>query len=142
MNDGSSVRRHGAAVARHAVPFDSATSEAIAAGLASFTGYRLVDWFTGRGGVGGAPPTRNEQDALRVFVSGGGHLLFSGSNVASRLAAGDTADQAFLADILRAAVGSGTSTLLVEGQPGEWLASATGLELDNGTSGVPSAGGS
>jgi MYXO-CTERM domain-containing protein len=135
MNDGSSVRRHGAAVARHEVAFDSATSEAIAAGLASFTGYQLVDWFTGRGGVGGAPPTRAEQDALRAFVTGGGHLLFSGSNVASRLAAGDAADQAFLAEILRAAVGSGASTLLVEGQPGDWLASATGLVLDNGTLG-------
>jgi MYXO-CTERM domain-containing protein len=135
MNDGSPVRRHGAAVARHEVAFDSATSEAIAAGLTSFTGYPLVDWFTGRGGVGGAAPTRAEQDALRAFVTGGGHLLFSGSNVASRLAAGDTADQAFLADILRAAVGSGASTFLVEGQPGEWLGSATGMALDNGTSG-------
>jgi N-acetylmuramoyl-L-alanine amidase len=135
MNDGSSVRRHGAAVARHAVPFDSATSEALGAGLATLTGYRLVDWFTGRGGVAGAAPTRAEQDALRVFVGGGGHLFFSGSNAASRLATGDAADQAFLADILRAAVGSGTSSLLVEGQPGGWLASATGLALDNGTSG-------
>ncbi len=52
MNDGSSVRRHGAAVARHEVAFDSATNEAIAAGLVSFSGYQLVDWFTGRGGVG------------------------------------------------------------------------------------------
>ncbi len=135
MNDGSSVRRHGAAVARHEVAFDSATSEAIAAGLASFTGYRLVDWFTGRGGVGGAAPTRAEQDALRSFVTAGGHLLFSGSNVASRLAMGDASDQAFLADILRAAVGSGTSSLLVEGQPGDWLAAATGLRLEDGASG-------
>ncbi|MDY7224971.1 N-acetylmuramoyl-L-alanine amidase [Hyalangium rubrum] len=135
MNDGSSVRRHGAAVARHEVAFDSATSEAIAAGLASFTGYGLIDWFTGRGGVGGAGPTRAEQVALTTFVTGGGHLLFSGSNVASRLAAGDTDDQAFLANILRAAVGNGTSSLLVEGQPGDWLEAATGLVLEDGTRG-------
>jgi uncharacterized protein (TIGR03382 family) len=135
MNDGSSVRRHGAAVARHSVAFDSETNEAFAASLVSFTGYQLVDWFTGRGGVGGAAPTRAEQDALRAFVTGGGHLLFSGSNAASRLAAGDAADQAFLGEILRAAVGSGSSSLLVEGQPGEWLEAATGIELDDGTRG-------
>jgi hypothetical protein len=135
MNDGSSVRRHGAAVAKHEVAFDSATNEGVAAGLVSLSSYRLIDWFTGRGGVGGAPPTRAEQDALRAFVTGGGHLLLSGSHVASRLAAGDTADQAFLADILRAAAGSGSSSLLVEGQPGGWLESATGLQLDDGTRG-------
>ncbi|WP_407739085.1 N-acetylmuramoyl-L-alanine amidase [Hyalangium sp.] len=134
MNDGSSVRRHGAAIARE-VPFDSATNEALAAGLVSFTGYRMVDWFTGRGEAGGAAPTRAEQDALRAFVTAGGHLLFSGSNVASRLAAGDANDQAFLADILRAAVGNGSSSLLVEGQPNDWLAAATGIELDDGTRG-------
>ncbi|WP_444881618.1 golvesin C-terminal-like domain-containing protein [Hyalangium versicolor] len=135
MNDGTSVRRHGAAVARYEVAFDSATNEAFAAGLVSLSGYQLVDWFTGRGGVAGAAPIRAEQDALRAFVTGGGHLLFSGSNVASRLAAGDADDQAFLADILRAAVGNGSSSLLVEGQPGEWLESASGIELDDGTRG-------
>ncbi|WP_224245066.1 golvesin C-terminal-like domain-containing protein [Hyalangium gracile] len=135
MNDGSSVRRHGAAVARHEVAFDSATNEAFAASLVSLSGYQLVDWFTGRGGPGGAAPTRAEQDALRAFVTGGGHLLFSGSQAASRLATGDMADQAFLADILRAAVASGSSSLLVEGQPGEWLASVAGMELDDGTRG-------
>ncbi|SEM83826.1 N-acetylmuramoyl-L-alanine amidase [Stigmatella aurantiaca] len=136
MNDGSSIRRHGAAVARHAVAFDSATNEAFAAKLTNLTGYRLVDWFTGRGGVKGAPPTRDEQVALRDFVSKGGHLLFSGSNAASQLLAGSAEDQAFLADILRATVGSsGTSSLLVEGQPGQWLAPATNLALDDGTRG-------
>ncbi|WP_414654248.1 N-acetylmuramoyl-L-alanine amidase [Hyalangium sp.] len=135
MNDGSSVRRHGAAVTRHEVAFDSATNEALGAGLVSLSDYRLIDWFTGRGGVGGAAPTREEQDALRAFVTGGGHLLFSGSNVASQLAAGDAADQAFLADILRAAVGSGSSSLFVEGQPGDWLEFATALQLDDGTRG-------
>jgi N-acetylmuramoyl-L-alanine amidase len=135
MNDGSSIRRHGAAVARHALPFDSATNEAFAAGLVSLTGYRLVDWFTGRGGVGGAAPTPAEQAALRAFVTGGGHLLFSGSHAASRLAAGDAADQAFLAEVLRAAPGTGSPSLLVEGQPGDWLAGAMGLALDDGTRG-------
>ncbi len=140
MNDGSSVRRHGAAVARHELAFDSATNDALASGLASVTSYQVIDWFTGRGGEGGAAPTRAEQDALRAFVLAGGHLLFSGSHAASQLAAGDADDQAFLADILRAAVGNGTSTLLVEGQPGDWLASASGLMLDDGTAGGLSVG--
>ncbi|MDC0708583.1 N-acetylmuramoyl-L-alanine amidase [Stigmatella sp. ncwal1] len=140
MNDGSSVRRHGAAVARHEVAFDSATNEALASGLAELTGYSLVDWFTGRGGVKGAPPTRMEQDAIRAFVSAGGHLIFSGSHAASQLFAGGAEDQAFLADILRASVESGASSLLVEGQPTQWLASATHLMLDDGTLGGLSVG--
>jgi uncharacterized protein (TIGR03382 family) len=135
LNDGSSIRRHGAAVTRHAVAFDSATNEAFAAGLVNLTGYQLVDWFTGQGGVKGAPPTRGEQDALRAFVSTGGHLLFSGSHAATQLLAGSAQDQAFLADILHAAVASGTPSLSVEGEPSRWLAAATPVVLDDGTRG-------
>ncbi|AGC44550.1 putative N-acetylmuramoyl-L-alanine amidase [Myxococcus stipitatus DSM 14675] len=139
MNDGTYVRRHGDAMSQSGLVFDSATSAAVAAGLVSpgaGTGYRVVDWFTGRGGAQGTRLTRAEQDALRAFVTGGGHLLLSGSQVASALAAGDSADKAFLADILRAAPLSGTPSLTVEGLPGDFLSSLTGVSLDDGTRGA------
>ncbi|MCP3101883.1 N-acetylmuramoyl-L-alanine amidase [Myxococcus sp. K15C18031901] len=138
MNDGSYARRHGDAVAYSGLAFDSATSAAVAAGLISpGAGYEVVDWFTGRGGVEGARPTRAEQDALRAFVAGGGHLLLSGSQVASALAVGSADDKAFLADILRASPAGGTPPLAVEGIPGaDYLSELTGVTLDDGTKGA------
>ncbi|PTL78160.1 N-acetylmuramoyl-L-alanine amidase [Vitiosangium sp. GDMCC 1.1324] len=136
MNDGTFLRRHGDAVARHAVAFDGATSEALAAGLLTPVGYRVLDWFIGRGGVGGAGPGSAEQELMRTFVTGGGHLLLSGSHVASSLSAGDSTSQAFLADILHASLSGEASSLLVEGLPDGWLKELSGAVLDNGTLGA------
>nr|BDT33736.1 N-acetylmuramoyl-L-alanine amidase [Myxococcus sp. MH1] len=153
MNDGTYVRRHGDAMSQSGVAFDSATSGAVAAGLVSVgAGYRVVDWFTGRGGAAGAGLTRAEQDTLRAYVMGGGHLLLSGSQVASALSVGDADDKAFLTDILRASVGTGAPPRSVEGVPGDFLADWTGVALDDGTRGaypvgstdllIPASGGS
>jgi hypothetical protein len=137
MNDGTYVRRHGDALAHAGQAFDSATSAALPAGLVSLgTPYLLVDWFTGRGGADGARPTRLEQEALRAFVTGGGSLLLSGSQVASALAVGTAEDRAFLADVLRAAPGGGTPPLTVEGLAGGWLSGLPGGALDDGTRGA------
>ncbi|MCY1034558.1 N-acetylmuramoyl-L-alanine amidase [Corallococcus sp. BB11-1] len=136
MNDGSYLRQHGAAFAQAAVAFDSATGNAVAAGLVSPAGYRLVDWSTGRGGVGGAGLTRTEQDALRAFVTGGGHLLLSGGRTVSTLAAGSAEDQLFLADILRASIATGAPAFQVEGSAGGLLPDLTAAPLDDGTLGA------
>ncbi|WP_164016771.1 N-acetylmuramoyl-L-alanine amidase [Pyxidicoccus trucidator] len=137
MNDGTYVRRHGEALVYANWPFDSATSAALGAGLVTLAApYQLVDWFTGRGGADGARPTRQEQDALRAFVTAGGHLMLSGTQVASALAVGSAEDQAFLADILRATVAGGTPPLTVEGLPGDWLSGLSGGALDDGTRGA------
>ncbi|MFB1479673.1 N-acetylmuramoyl-L-alanine amidase [Corallococcus sp. RDP092CA] len=133
MNDGSYLRQHGAAFAQAAVAFDSATGDAVAAGLVSPTGYRLVDWSTGRGGVAGAGPTRAEQDALRAFVSGGGHLLLSGGRTVSTLAAGSADDKLFLSDILRASIAAGAPAARVEGSAGGILADLPATPLADGT---------
>lgn len=137
MNDGTYVRRHGEALSRLGVAFDSATNEALAAsGLVTLGGYRVVDWFTGRGGVGGRGLSRDEQDALRAFVTGGGHLMLSGSHIASTLAAGEAEDRAFLADILRAEPDSGSPSPWVEGLPDGYLAALARVALDDGTRGA------
>ncbi|MCY1015058.1 N-acetylmuramoyl-L-alanine amidase [Pyxidicoccus sp. MSG2] len=137
MNDGTYVRRHGEALAYASTAFDSATSAALKEGLVSLAApYTVVDWFTGRGGEDGARPTRQEQDALRAFVTGGGHLLLSGSQVVSSLAVGSVEDQAFLADILRASPGTGSAPLAVEGLAGGWLSGLPAALLDDGTHGA------
>ncbi|RKH51582.1 N-acetylmuramoyl-L-alanine amidase [Corallococcus sp. AB050B] len=132
-NDGSYLRQHGAAFAQSAVAFDSATGNAVAAGLVSPTGYRLVDWSTGRGGVGGAGLTRMEQDALRAFVTGGGHLMLSGGRTVSTLAAGTADDKLFLADILRASIAAGAPAARVEGSAGGLLSDLPATALADGT---------
>jgi hypothetical protein len=141
MNDGTALRRHGEALGRQGVAFDGATTEALASGLFVPLGYRVMDWFTGRGGPGGAGPDSAEQALLRSFVTGGGHLVLSGSHVASALAAGGPGDQAFLAEILHASSGGISSTSWVAGYPGEWLAGLSGAVLDDGTHGAFPVGG-
>jgi len=136
MNDGTGLRRHGDAVAQHGVAFDGATSQAIAEGLLTPVGYRVLDWFTGRGGDGGAGPGTADLELMRAFVTGGGHLLLSGSHVASALSVGGTAEQAFLSDVLQASLGGGASVLSVEGLPDGWLKALSGAVLDNGTLGA------
>ncbi|QSQ28218.1 N-acetylmuramoyl-L-alanine amidase [Pyxidicoccus parkwayensis] len=137
MNDGTYVRRHGDALTQASTAFDSATSPALKEGLITLAApYTVVDWFTGRGGESGARPTRQEQDTLRAFVTGGGSLLLSGGQVASALAVGGAEDQAFLADILRATPGTGSPPLTVEGLASGWLSGVPAGILDDGTRGA------
>ena len=74
---------------------------------------------------------------MRTFVTGGGHLLLSGSHVASALAVGGTAEQAFLSDILRVSLGGAARP------PSRWRGCRTGgsqglsgAVLDDGTLGT------
>jgi hypothetical protein len=135
MNDGTALRRHGDAVSQLGVAFDGATSEALSAGLFTPVGYRVLDWFTGRGGIGGAGPDAAEQALMRTFVAGGGHLLLSGSHVASALAAGGPADQSFLTEVLHALPGCSASALLVNGLSDRWFPGLSGSLLDDGQRG-------
>ncbi|MET0402475.1 MAG: N-acetylmuramoyl-L-alanine amidase [Cystobacter sp.] len=141
MNDGTALRRHGDAVARNAVAFDGATSEAIAAGLLTPVGYRVLDWFSGRGQARSDGPDAGEQALLRAFVLGGGHLLLSGSQVASGLALGSAEDQSFLADILHARVTCAPPSPRVGGLPEGLFAGLTGSLLDDGQRGSFPVGG-
>jgi len=141
MNDGTALRRHGEALTRNAVPFDGATTGALLGGLTTPLGYEVLDWFMGRGGPGGSGPTAAEQGLLRGVVSGGGHLLLSGSHVASALSMGTPEDQAFLAEVLRVSAGGTASTSFVEGRSDGWLAGLSGAVLDDGTFGAFPVGG-
>ncbi|RYZ37636.1 MAG: N-acetylmuramoyl-L-alanine amidase, partial [Myxococcaceae bacterium] len=108
----------------------------VAEGLVSPTDYRLVDWATGRGGVAGAGLTRTEQDFLRAFVTGGGHLLLSGSRTVFTLSQGSAEDKAFLADILRTSFSAGSALGRVEGSTPGLFQDLPVTPLDDGTLGA------
>ncbi|MFY0575120.1 fibronectin type III domain-containing protein [Cystobacter fuscus] len=135
MNDGTALRRHGDALARNAVAFDGATGEAIAAGLITPVGYPVLDWFSGRGQARSRGPDATEQALLRAFVLGGGHLLLSGSQVASALAVGSAEDVAFLTDILHARPVCGLSAPRVGGLAEGLFPGLAGSLLDDGRRG-------
>jgi MYXO-CTERM domain-containing protein len=100
MNDFSYVARHGQAIASAGGAFDSAGADAIDAGDLLRAAYPALDWF--RGGQVGPLFSAATRDQLASYVADGGRILVSGANVASTLAAGDVADQAFLAGTLHA----------------------------------------
>lgn len=135
MNDGSYVRRHGEAIAYAQVAFDSASAEALTAMSLSLAGYSLVDWFVGRGLEQGRAPTAAQQAAIRSHVEAGRHLFFSGSHVVSALAAGDANDQAFLSQVLHAAIASGVPSLSWAPTPDQLLAGLSDVALDDGLKG-------
>ncbi len=140
MNDGTYLRRHGAALDALEVAFDSATAGAMAAGEVPLAPYALVDFMAGRGASGTVQVLPGVRDLLHPYVEGGGRLLLSGPHVASGLGGGAAADQQFLADILRAQVGAGSGTSTVEGVGGEALDGINPLALDNGLFGAYPAG--
>ncbi len=87
MNARDYVVHHGEAVPP-AYSWDSASNEAVAAGLVPLARYAMVDWLLGEesleedGTLDGA-----ERTALRAFVEGGGALFLSGSEWAWDLVA-------------------------------------------------------
>ena len=138
MNDSAALRRHGEAVAGNGLAFDGATSEAVAAGLLTPVGYPVLDWFSGRGEAQGPGPSAEEQALLRSFVQGGGHLLLSGSQVVSALAAANPVDPSFLTDVLHVLPRCGPASPQVDGRGGDFaLASSV---LDDGRRGSSAAG--
>ena len=103
MNDGSYAARHGAAIAAAGFSFDGASDEAIEEGDIDLAGYTALDWFTGEDSVGDDPFPAATREALDRFLTGGGRLLLSGSEVVWALAdQGDADDAAFARDVLHA----------------------------------------
>ncbi len=124
MNDGSTVRRYGDALNANTVPFDSVSSETLAANPVTITSYNLLIWAAGRGHEGGAAPTMAEQNLMRAAQTAGVPLLFSGNA---------TQDTAFMTSVLRVGLGTGTTGLTATGAG--VLAGINGITLDDGSRG-------
>jgi len=102
MNTYNYAVQHGSVIS---YPFDSASSEAVRAGLVDLSDYAMVDWILGEEGRGPATgPALETLDAteralLNGFLNGGGALFLSGTEVGSHL---DQADRVFYNTVLRA----------------------------------------
>lgn len=142
MNDGTYARLHGDAVSLAGFGFDSATNDAIAAGLLNFSGYQVVDWLQGRGVTSTTfGPSASEVTAMSTFFQNGGHLLISGSAIAREFAAGTTAEQQFLGGVLGAAWDGGAASGTVVPSTSAFLNGMSNLSLDNGLNGTYPVGG-
>ncbi|MFL5321158.1 MAG: N-acetylmuramoyl-L-alanine amidase, partial [Myxococcaceae bacterium] len=137
MNDGTYVRQHGDAIALAGYGFDSATNDAISGGLASLTGYKVVDWLQGRGVTAtNGGPSASEVSAMSAYFQAGGHLLISGTEIAREFSTGTTTQQQFLSSVLGVSTTTGTGSATVAANPASFLAGMSNMTLDNGLSGT------
>jgi N-acetylmuramoyl-L-alanine amidase len=129
INDGSAVRLHGEAVDLAGFGFDSASDEAIEAGLVTPSSYAALSWIAGRGKAQGSAPSAAAQTALRAALSAGTKVIFSGE------AAGNAA---LLQDFGSATAGTGTGSRTLTG-----VGPLQGLSwtMDDGTGGSYDVGG-
>ena len=95
----------------------SASNEWVAA-TGDLSNYDAVIWFLGDESRIDETLDAAEQVVLTEYLNGGGNLFISGSEIAYDLAFGDSADQAFLNEILNVTyAGDGSNSLAVQGMP-------------------------
>jgi len=100
MNRYDYVIQHGATIN---YPFDSASNEAVQAGVPVLNSYGMVDWLLGEESVQDETLNSTEQGLLANFLSGGGALFISGAEIGWDLDyLGSAADRAFYNGWLRA----------------------------------------
>lgn len=115
MNRYDYVIQHGETIG-HA--FDSASNEAVQSGSVVLGDYTIVDWILGEESVDDETLNGNERSLLRVFLSGGGALFISGSEIGYHLE-GLNADPGFYNGVLRADyLGDDADTYQVSGVSG------------------------
>lgn len=115
------------------MPFDGATDEAVSGGSIGLEGYSVVIYLLGEEGF--SEPTLDDgvRARLRNFLTSGGRLILSGSNVGQDLS---QRDPGFLSDALRAAfVADDAGTRTVRPVSGSPLDGIGDLTLDDGTMG-------
>lgn len=100
INSFNYVPVHGKAVASHkGFYFDSASAESVEEELVSLSEYTLVDWILGQEGVKDETFSPAEQGIVSDYLSGGGALFASGSEIAWDLSLNPwatSADRSFL----------------------------------------------
>lgn len=135
------LRLHGDAI-RHdgqfSLGFDAASNEAITFGRISLPRYRVVDWACGEESTRDESFSQAEQFLLRSFVTNGGRLLVSGSEIAWDLGAkGSSSDKLFLSQILGANyVRDDAQTYGFRPTSSSLFASLPSGSFDDGTSGT------
>lgn len=103
MNTFDYVIQHAEAVAASGVGFDSCANEAVRDGEVMLSAYRAVAWILGKESVADESFDEVEQAKVAEYLSSGGSLFVSGSDVAYDLdERGTTGDKQFYATFLKA----------------------------------------
>ena len=96
-----------------------------------------MDWLQGRGVTAtNGRALQAEVTAMTSYFQNGGHLLLSGTEVARAFAAGTSAQQSFLSNVLGVATNTGTGSGTVTPSPAQFLNGMSNLPLDNGNNGT------
>jgi hypothetical protein len=141
-NSGDYVVPFGRALGRCGVAFNSCQNEAVINNQVRLTDYRSVLWACGQESTADRTFNSTEQSRLTAFLSAGGNLFVSGSEIAwdlDRDVGPSSADRAFLNDVLRADLGgdpnddAGTYTFAAVA--GSIFAGNAGGRFDDGTTG-------
>ncbi|MBI3099491.1 MAG: fibronectin type III domain-containing protein [Planctomycetes bacterium] len=140
------VIQHAQAIA--AVPsgvyfFDSASNEAVGAGLVTLTGYYTIDWILGEESTSDETFTSAEQTQIGTYLDGAPGapraLFTSGAEVAWDLGQGSAtaADLSFLNNRLKCAYATDDAAVYsANGVTGSAFNGLSGITFDNGTQGL------
>ena len=103
MNRYDAILAHARAAQASGLSFDGAHAHAVGAEDVTLAPYRVVAWMAGEESTADESVSSSEQIALRAYVTAGGALFSSGSEIAWDLGArGSAEDTAFLREVLRA----------------------------------------
>jgi hypothetical protein len=99
---------HGTALKDLGWGFDTISDERL--GTVDLAAYSVVIWVAGEESTANETFSHSQQDLIRSYVEGGGHLLVSGAEILWDLdERGDAADKAFALEVLGASLGSDDS---------------------------------
>ncbi len=134
------LRRHGPHVQALGLAFDAGSNEAAESGLVELPSYDAVIWISGKEATANTSFTLTEQSLIGAYLTGGGNLLVSGSEIGYDLdEKGTAADLQFYQDYFKAnyvsddATGGGY-TIVPGSEP--ILAGLGAFKFDDGTHGT------
>ena len=138
MNRYDYAVEHLRALAAVQIPVDAVNAEVVADGRVTLDDYPLVIWAAGEESVEDESFSAAEQEQVRAYMDGGGRLLVSGSEIGWDLSAeGDSEDQAFYGEVLRAAIlADDAGTYDVAAEPDGVFAGLGPLLIDDGSHGT------
>ncbi len=138
------IKRYGPHVARLDLVYDAASNEAVVAGLVDLVDYQAVIWIVGEDATSDDSFNLAEQQLVAEYLTGGGYLLISGSEIGYDLVdEGTTADKAFYRNYLKAEYivdkardTFGDISFRIDPEPGTLLAGLTAFNFDDGSHGT------
>jgi len=140
------VRMHAPPIKNFGLNFASATNEAITYGLFNLNDYDIVDWILGTESTANETFSSSEQNYLKTFLSNGGALFVSGTEIGWDIDyKGSADDKNFFWNYLKSeyvadAPNNQANTFYrTEGIPASVFDGLTNIDFDNGTHGTYNA---